>query len=152
MEQESIFEEIPTEKLFKPLGIYIATFFGGPIVAGYLISCNYKSLNEKHNVVKTWVFTIIGTMLILFYIYAFSNKSSRHLPGFLFPLIYTIITYNVVNLVQKRKIAAYISSGGQFHPPSGIIIVVIVGLVITFFGLLIIGNIFDWFDQMGITY
>jgi hypothetical protein len=149
MEQESIFQEIPTEKLYKPKGIYLATFFGGPLVAGYLMSSNYKALNEKQNVAKTWVFTILGTALILILSYVINYRSTRPIPGFLFPLIYSIITYSVVNLVQKEKIAAYISAGGKFHSPTRIVMVTIFGLIISVVGLLIIANIYDFALAMG---
>jgi hypothetical protein len=149
MEQESIFQEIPTEKLYKPKSIYLATFFGGPLVAGYMISSNYRALNEKQNVAKTWVFTILGSILILILSYVINYRSTRPIPGFLFPLIYSIITYSVVNLAQKEKIAAYISEGGKFHPSSRIITVTIFGIIISVFGLLIIANIYDFVRAMG---
>jgi uncharacterized membrane protein len=150
MEQESILQEIPTKKLYKPMGIYIATFFGGPLVAGYLISSNYKALNEKQNVTKTWIFTILGTVLIVFLSYLIAFRSTIHIPGFLLPLIYSTVTYNIVNLLQKQKIAAYISAGGQFHPSSLVFLVTVIGLVITVAGLLISTNILDFVSFYGI--
>lgn len=143
MEQESIFEELPTGKLFKARSIYFATFLGGPIVAGYLISSNYKAFNEQQNAIKTWVFTIIGTVLMLIFLYLINARPGPKIPGFLFPLIYSIITYNIVNIAQKDKIQAYISAGGQFHSLSRIVIVTIIGLAISLLGLLIIENIID---------
>src|SRR4029078_11854635 len=92
---------------------------------------------------KTWIFTVLGTLLILFLAYFISFRSTRRIPGYLLPLIYSIITYNVVNIVQKKKIADYLSAGGTFFPASRVIIVTIVGMLISIIGLLIIENIID---------
>lgn len=150
MEQESIFQELPTGKLFKARSIYIATFLGGPLVAGYLISSNYRFLNEQQNAIKTWIFTFIGIVFILFFSYLFNYNSSHKIPALLLPLIYSIITYNIVNLVQREKIQAHISKGGQFHSLSRIVIVTIIGLAITLVGLLIIENIIDLLVSFGL--
>ena len=150
MEQENLFPEtIPTEKIYKPIGIYLATFFGGPLVGGYLVASNYRALKERHNVVKTWVFTVLGSALIVVFSYFINYRSTRHIPGYLFPLIYSVITYNIVNLLQKDKIATYISSGGQFHASTRVFVVTIIGLAVTILGLLIIANTFDYIQQFG---
>ena len=145
MIQEDIFQEVPVERIYKPIGIYAATFFGGPLVAGYLISSNYKVLKEPNNVIKTWIFAALGTIFIVWFSNLIDYRSTRYIPGYLFPLIYSIIAYNVVNLTQKKKIAAFISSGGQFHTSGRIIVIAIVGLIITLAGLMFIANIFDFF-------
>jgi len=149
MEQENLFQEIPAEKLYKPINIYVATFFGGPLVAGYLIASNYKALNENRNVAKTWVFTIIGSILIVVLSYVIDNRSSRSVPGYIFPIIYSVIIYNVVNLAQKPKIVNYISAGGEFHPPSRVFVVTLIGFIITVLFLLIAANIFDFLIFSG---
>jgi hypothetical protein len=149
MEQENIFPDVPTEKVFKPIGIFVATFFGGPLVAGYLISSNYRALKERNNVVKTWVFAILGTILIIAFSNLINTRSTRHIPGYLFPIIYSTITYSIVNLVQKDKLATFISSGGAFHTSTRIFVITIIGLVITLLGLMIIANIFDYIYAFG---
>jgi hypothetical protein len=150
MEQESIFQELPAGKLFKSRSIYIATFLGGPVVAGYLISSNYKALNEQHNTIKTWIFTFIGIVLILFFSSLINYNSSHKIPALVLPLIYSIITYNIVNLAQREKIKAYISKGGQFHSLSRIVIVTIIGLALTLVGFLVIENIIDLEVSFGL--
>ena len=118
-------------------------------MAGYLISSNYKAFNEQQNAIKTWVFTFISTILMLIFLYFINSRPGPKIPGLLFPLIYSIITYNIVNIAQKEKIQAYISAGGQFHSLSRIVIVTIIGLAISLVGLLIIENIIDLFLSEG---
>jgi hypothetical protein len=149
MEQENLFPELPVEKLYRPLNIYVATLFGGPLVAGYLIAANYKALNESRNVARTWIFTIIGTVLIIVFAYVIESRSTRNVPGYIISIIYSVIIYNIVNLVQKPKIINYISAGGQFHPASRVLLVTIIGVVITFLILLIVANFFDFYAYSG---
>lgn len=52
-EQElTLTEQIPTGKIYKDKTIYIATFLGRPLVAGYLIANNFKVFNEPTKVKK----------------------------------------------------------------------------------------------------
>jgi hypothetical protein len=41
-------------KLYKDKAIWIGTFIGGPLVAGYLIAENYKKLGQDKNASKSW--------------------------------------------------------------------------------------------------
>ena len=149
MDKENILPEIPTEKIFKPIGIYIATFFGGPLVAAYLISANYKAFKEPRNQIKTWVIGLLGTVLIVAFSTTINARATRQIPGYLFPLIYSVITYSVVNLAQKQKISAFISAGGEFFPSTRILVITIIGFIITVFGLMIVANIFDFLYQFA---
>ena len=44
--EETLAIKIPTQKIYKNRAIEIATFLGGPLVAGYLIAENFKAFNE----------------------------------------------------------------------------------------------------------
>ncbi|HEX5552072.1 MAG TPA: hypothetical protein VFX43_02405 [Chitinophagaceae bacterium] len=47
MEQEyTPNEQSKTGKIYINKAIYVATYLGGPLVAGYLISSNFKVFNE----------------------------------------------------------------------------------------------------------
>jgi len=55
MEQEqTLLDPFPSGKVYRDKTIYVGTFLGGPLVAGYLIAQNFKTFNEQDNIKKTW--------------------------------------------------------------------------------------------------
>ena len=62
--EENILEVPPNFKLYTDRSILIATFFGGPLTAGYLIADNYRHLGEKKKFRNTWICTILASFLI----------------------------------------------------------------------------------------
>jgi hypothetical protein len=118
------------QKIYNNRAIWIGTFLGGPLAAGYLIAENYKAFNESDKVKKTWFYTIISTVLVLGI--AFSIPDSAKIPNQLLPFIYTSIAYYLIQYLQGEKIAAYISAGGRLFSWGRTVIVGIIGLAITF--------------------
>ncbi len=118
-----------TEKIYKDRAIYVGTFLGGPLVAGYLIAENFKAFGEINRAKKTWVYAII-TLIILF-VLIFSIPDNVKIPNQIIPLIYTIITYYLVKYYQGKNIEEYISTGGSFFGWWRIIVIGLIGLVVT---------------------
>ena len=52
-------------KLYRDKAIWVGTFIGGPLVAGYLIASNYKKLGEDKNAMKCWGYALGSTMILL---------------------------------------------------------------------------------------
>ena len=65
MEQTIDFEK-PKQKIYKERAIWVGSFIGGPLTAGYLIAENFKAFNKLEKARKTWIFTWIATALIIF--------------------------------------------------------------------------------------
>src|SRR4051812_27203146 len=65
-----LFPTTITNKVYKESAILIATLFGGPLVAGYLMAENFKQLGEPHKVKKTWLWTIVCLIAILIHAFA----------------------------------------------------------------------------------
>lgn len=127
--EENILEPVPDFKLHKKATITICTFLTGPLVAGYLIAENFKQLNEKQNVIKTWIFTIAGTILIFFL--TLFVPAIEKLPGIIFPVIYTSIASYLIQRYQESKIKLHQKNGGQFFPVWRAVLASIVSLAIT---------------------
>ena len=67
---EQIMEkQSPTGKIYKAREIEVGAFIGGPLVAGYFIAENFKVFNQPDKAKRTWVITIIVTILIFGGIY-----------------------------------------------------------------------------------
>lgn len=65
MEQEQTLDKhITIGKIYKEKAITFGTFLGGHLVAGHLIAENFKVFGEKDRAKKTWIYTIIATVII----------------------------------------------------------------------------------------
>src|SRR6266487_6381979 len=99
MEQEQTLDnQILRGKIYKDRAIYVGTFLGGPLVAGYLIAENFKIFSEPDRAKKTWIYAIIATVVIFGGIFLIPDTVK--IPNQIIPLIYTGITYYLVQHFQ----------------------------------------------------
>ncbi|HEY6914222.1 MAG TPA: hypothetical protein VI413_06050 [Paludibacter sp.] len=121
--------ETTTQKIYKERAIWTGTFLGGPLVAGYLIAENFKVFNQHDRVRKTWIYSIIATIVIFGGVFLIPDTVK--IPNQIIPLIYTIIASQIVQVYQKAKITTHINAGGQVYSWWRTIGVGLIGLVIT---------------------
>lgn len=108
--EKSVFEEIPTEKIYSKTAISAATFFGGPLVAGYCIAENFKAFNDFEKARNTYIITAISTVLII--IMAFLIP--ENVPSVIFPVIYAFIVSFLIQTYQEKNIEKHTNNGGEF--------------------------------------
>ncbi|MDA6069855.1 hypothetical protein NJT12_09510 [Flavobacterium sp. AC] len=84
--EKSVFEEIPTEKIYSEKAIRVGTFLGGPLVAGYFMAENFKVFGDYNKVRNTWIITILSTIVIFSLI--FMIPEDVKIPNIVFPFIY----------------------------------------------------------------
>ena len=111
--EQNIDTQTPTTKIYKDREIWVGSFLGGPLAAGYLIAENFKAFNEADKAKKTWIYTIIATVIIFGGI--FMIPDSVNIPNQIIPIIYTVIAYYLAKHFQGQNISAHIDSGGQLH-------------------------------------
>ena len=102
----------PTGKIYKDRAIYIGTFLGGPLVAGYFIAENFKVFGQDDSAKKTWGYTIIATIIIFGGL--FLVPEDVEIPNQIIPLIYTGICSYLVKHFQGQNIKEHINLGGNF--------------------------------------
>jgi hypothetical protein len=129
MDEETIYNQGSLSKIYKERAIYVGTFLGGPLVAGYLIGSNFSCFGEPDKVRKTWIYSILATIVI--FGGAFLIPDSVKIPSQLIPIAYMAIVYFIVQRFQKEKIISYLNAGGKIHTWWRTIGVSIVGLAIT---------------------
>ena len=127
--------EKSTKKIYKERAIDVATFLGGPLVAGYLIAENFKVFNETDKVKKTWFYVVIVTVLIIGSIFFIPDSKVLNLA---IPAIYVAFVHYFVQRFQKQYISAHIMSGGQLFGWWRTIFVGLTGGVITLLFIAII--------------
>lgn len=126
--EQKLDNQTPTHKIYKDRAVWLGAFLGGPLAAGYIIAENFKAFNQPDKAKKTWIYTIIATIIIFGGI--FSMPDSVRIPNQIIPLIYTGIAYYLVQHFQGANITAHINAGGQFHSWWRTLSVGLVGLAI----------------------
>jgi hypothetical protein len=126
--EETINIQKPTEKIYKDRAIWVGTFLGGPLVAGYFIAENFKVFGEYEKAKKTWIYTIIATIIIFGGI--FSIPDNVKIPNQIIPLVYTGIASYLLKHFQGQNIENHINSGGELFSWWRTIGVGLIGLVI----------------------
>ena len=122
--------ETTTQKIYKEKEIWVGTFLGGPLVAGYLISENFKVFDQQEKARKAWIYSIIVTAIVFGGVFLIPDNVK--VPNQIIPLIYTFIAYQFVQIYQKAKITTHINAGGQVYSWWRTIGVALIGLLITF--------------------
>jgi len=127
---EQVLEAVKSmNKIYTDREIYVGTFLGGPLVAGYLIAENFKVFNEIGKAKKTWIYSIMGTILLIVGVSIIPDDVK--IPNFFIPFIYTAIACFFAEYFQRRNISAYISLGGKPFGWGRTILVSVIGLIIT---------------------
>lgn len=104
-----------TKKLFSQKAIAIATYFGGPAAAGYLVKRNYESYDQEDNGKKAFIIGIISTLLIFAGIFSIPEHIIDKIPNAVIPAIYTGIIYLIVEKIQGQWLKEHKDSGGEFY-------------------------------------
>jgi hypothetical protein len=131
--------ELPEGKIYKDRAIYVGTFLGGPLVGGYLIAANFKTLGESDRVRNTWIITILAT-LVIFGVVLFIPAVAK-IPPYLIPIIDASIASAITRHFQNARIKAFIAAEGQAYSWWRVIAITLIGAAVSFavvFGILYI--------------
>jgi hypothetical protein len=130
--EKSVFEEIPTEKIYSEKAIRIGTFFAGPLVAGYCIAENFKAFNDFEKAKNTWIITALSMIAIIGLIFIIPDN----FPSIIFPVLYSAVASYFLKKFQEQNIQNHIQNGGETF---GGWRVTLIGLlsIIVFFGIII---------------
>lgn len=126
--------KIPEEKIYKSQAIWVGTFLGGPLVAGYLFAENFKSLDQPEKVKPTWIIAIISTVIIFGGV--FLIPENINFPNQLIPLLYSLIAMGLFKKFQEKNATEHINSGGSIYSWWRVVGISIIGVLITMAALL----------------
>lgn len=102
-----------SQKIFTTKAISVATFFGGPLAAGFLISKNYKVFGNENASRNSIFIGIISTLIVFGGILFIPENIIDKIPQPLIPAIYTAIIAGLVEKLQGQKIKDFLSDNGQ---------------------------------------
>lgn len=146
---ETIDKQISKRKIFKDKTFWVGTFLGGPLVAGYLFSENFKTLGQPEKVKPTWIITIIATIVIFGGI--FLIPENINIPNQIIPIAYSAIAFGLFKKFQEVKSNEHINSGGLIHSWWRVIVVGLIGLLITVLPIFAVVLASDTIEQANIT-
>jgi len=101
-------------KLHSTKAISGATFLGGPLAAGYLISENFNALNKPDEGRKSLIIGIITTIVLFGGIFMIPEKLFDKIPSQMIPLIYTGIIWGIVEWKQGDILKNHKENGNSF--------------------------------------
>ena len=132
-------------KLYSSKSISGATFLGGPLAAGYLISENFKALDNPSLARKSLLIAIIATIIILGGLMILPDKFGDHIPNQLIPFIYTGIIWGIVEWKQGDILKAHLENNNSFFSgwraaAVGLIAMLIIGVGIFGYAFLATNN------------
>lgn len=100
--------------LYSARAIALATFLGGPIAAGYLISKNYTSLNKPQQAKTALIIGIIFTFIILGSFFLIPDNILDTIPNYLIPVVYSGIIMAIVEVKLGNQLRVYKENGHKF--------------------------------------
>lgn len=113
---ETIEEQNKTKglKFYSQRAIGIATFFGGPLAACYLVRENYLVLNKPDEAKKALLYGLLATIFIFGFIFMMPEDIMGKVPNQIIPIIYTAIIYYIVEYIQGETLKLHKDFGNEF--------------------------------------
>jgi hypothetical protein len=124
-------EKQQLRKIYSKNQIDIATFIGGPLIAGYLLSQNFKTFGEKEAAKKSTIFSILGLLLLISAFVLLPESITSKIPNIFVAVIPIVIASLVVRIYQSKKIEEYLKSGYKTASSLGVFGESLLSLIIT---------------------
>ena len=110
----SITEAIKLKKqIYKGNAIFVGAFIGGPLVAGYLMTENFKVFNEIGKINKIWNYAVLWTIIIFIIILFIPANPFNYLLTAIIAFSIASFAHFMVERFQAKNISAYIALGGE---------------------------------------
>ncbi len=104
-----------TTKLYSQKAITIATFFGGPLAAGFLARQNFINLGKGDYGRNSMYIGIISTILLFVGIFSIPENIINKIPNYIIPAIYTPIIYYLIEKYQGKELKEHKDNNGEFY-------------------------------------
>lgn len=103
------------KRFYSQRAITIATYFGGPLAAGFLVKKNFETLEQPGRAKRSLFIGIISTIVIFAGIFSVPESIIDKIPQMLIPMVYTGIIYLIVEKLQGDVLRQHKESGGEFY-------------------------------------
>jgi hypothetical protein len=130
---ENFYENTTPQKIYTLRSIQVATFLGGPLVAGYLISENYRVFNEDKKSKMAILIGVFATILLLVII--FMLPDTKKVPTYIIPLAYSWGAYVLVQQLMGVQMKAHFAAAGEAYTIWRAILASLIAAAITLAGI-----------------
>ena len=120
---------VPSGKLYKDRSLWVATFFGGPLAAGYILAENFKSLGKTSTSRNTWIYTILITILL--FVAVFNIPDNIPFPNQIIPIISILVANWILTNSQGKQINRHVEAGGEVYSTWRGLLIGVICLLIT---------------------
>lgn len=103
--------DLKERKVYLLRAVWIGTLLGGPLVAGYMMAYNFKTLHQERKAIYTWIITSAITLILFFVITSLPESDTQRFR--IVPFIDGGIAYLLVQLLQLKQLNEYIINGGK---------------------------------------
>lgn len=110
--------------------VWITSFFGGPLAAGYLIYENYRNLDNSRNAKISLIIGILASIVVFGGVFLIPEKIIDKIPNQIIPIIYTVIIYFIVKKIFGKELKDHKENGGRFYKTGRAVIVGAISLVL----------------------
>ena len=147
---ENLTEDI---KLYSSRAIGVASFFGGPLAAAYMIGENFKALDKPNEGRNSFVIGLVFTIVLFTSIFMLPENIVDKIPRQLIPFIYSGIILGIVEWKQGDILKSHKESGRSFFSAwraagVGFISLLITSIVMV--GYLSLGMDNDLYDKYNV--
>lgn len=118
-------------KIYSKNQIDIATFLGGPLIAGYLLSQNFKIFGDKDASKKTIIISLISTVVFILIPLLLPESITSKIPNISIAIIPIIVADSIIRKYQSKKIEEYFKKGYKQASSLGVFGKSIISLLIT---------------------
>lgn len=118
-------------KIYSKNQIAIATFIGGPLIAGYLISQNFKIFGDKDASRKTIIISLISTVILIGAFILLPESITSKIPNTSIAIIPIFFAYLIVRTYQSKKIEEYLKNGYSKASSMGVLGKSILSFIVT---------------------
>lgn len=134
--EEIIDYEAPKLKVYKVNAMWLATFLGGPLAAGYIFTQNYKAMGEARLARISLTITLVVSSL-LFSIALFVPEGSILSSRFL-PILTVVVAQSLCKRLQGAKLESYATDSSTYFGWGRVCLISVIGLLLTFAIFLIV--------------
>ena len=126
---------INQQKLYSVKAIGGATFLGGPLGAGYMISENFKALHAPEKARTALILAIIFTLVLFGGLFIIPEYIIDRVPKQLIPIAYTAIIYGIVEWKQGDALKLHQENDAPFYSGWRAAGIGLISLAVLFLGI-----------------
>ena len=126
---KDLFLSPPEFKLYNDRTVYVGTLIGGPLVAGYLASENFKQFGQFRHARNSWLVAILASIIIFGGI--FIIPGIEKFPKIAIPILYSVFAQYLVKQFQGNLLKTHLEKGGQMFSVWRAVLIGITGLALT---------------------